>query len=311
MRRSLLLPAFVFFVVASLVSSLSARAQDAQAPADQQKPAEPAAPAERAAPGAQAPAVRAKKGESADPNGTWKWERTFQDNKAEFVVRLNWADKKLTGKYSAFGATTDIEDGRFDKDELSFVAHREFNGNKLDVRFKGKVDGDQLRGTINVDFGNGPLDFEWVAKRTVDIDDVLGTWKLRIEGPQGVIEPQITITREGDALHGAYESPFGTRDAKALKLKNGVLSWEISGEINGGQFKVAYSGKPRGNAIAGKAAFDFGGNTGEMDFTGQRTPPKEESKEAKAAPAGAASSADKPADETKRPPLEDEPKSSN
>jgi hypothetical protein len=293
-------------------------AQDAEAPTG----AETSDDADRDVPvgDAQKPAEAKKDAGPPDPNGTWAWERTFQDNTTEFVVRLAWEDKKLTGKYSAFGNTTEIEDGRFDKGELSFTCHREFGGNEFDVHFKGKVEGDEIRGNINLDFGQGPQDFEWIAKRTVTPEDVLGVWKLRVETERGVVEPQITITQKGDALHGDYESPFGQREAKKVALKDGELSWEISSDDGGGQFgpfKVVYKGKPRGNNIAGKSEFDFGGNTGEAEFTGKRTPPKEgAADDGEAGSAGeppgssprsdAASDADASDDTPRRPPTEDE-----
>ena len=299
MRTSFSLTAAAF-LAACLFAAQHGRAQDAQAPAVD-------APA---ATDAEKGAEAKKDAGPADPNGTWQWERTFQDNAAVFLVRLLWDDKKLTGTYSAFGSTTDIEDGSFDKGNVSFISKREFNGNAFEVKFKGKVEGEEIRGNLTVDFGQGPQDFEWIAKRTVTPEDVLGVWKLRIESERGVIEPQITITRKGEDLVGAYESPFGKRDAKELKLKDGELSWEISGDAGGNQFKVVYKGKPRGNSIAGKSEFDFGGNTGETEFTGKRTPPKEDAdsgdRPAGDAPASADAPEDKPADGSKRPPLEDD-----
>jgi len=108
-----------------------------------------------------------------------------------------------------------------------------------------------------------------------------------------VIEPQITITQDGDKLHGAYVSPFGEREAKELSLKDGELSWTISSDDNDDfDFQVVYHGKPRGNKIAGSNEFDFGGDTGTMEFTGERTPP--EDKEA-AQPTVKAKAAEPPA----------------
>jgi hypothetical protein len=143
------------------------------------------------------------------------------------------------------------------------------------VHFKGKVAADDITGTVNRDRGDGPQEFDWHAKRTLDADDVLGVWKLRVVSPNGVIEPQITITKDDKGLHNTYVSPFGVREAKNLTVKDGEMTWEIGGENNGMQFSVKYRGKPRGNTIAGKADFDFDGNTGTMDFTGKRTPPDE------------------------------------
>ena len=138
--------------------------------------------------------------------------------------------------------------------------HREFNGNKFDVGFTGKVAADTIDGKVNVDFGQGPQDFDWHAKRFVDVNDILGTWELRLETPNGVIEPKITITSDKDGLHGHYVSPFGEREAKNIELKDGQLTWEISGERDGNQFKAVYRGKPQGDSIKGTNDFDFNGN---------------------------------------------------
>jgi hypothetical protein len=212
---------------------------------------------------------------SIDPTGTWKWERTFNDNAAEFSLKLNWDGKKLSGKYSAFDQTSDIEDTKLENDKLSFLAKREFNGNAFEVKFDGTAEPDDIKGTIRVDFGNGPQDFDWHAKRAVETEDLLGTWSLKVETPNGLVEPRLTITEMDDKLHGAYVSPFGEREAKNVTLVNNELSWEISGERDGNQFKVVYTGKPRGNRIEGNTEFDFGGNTGTVGFTGERTPPEE------------------------------------
>jgi hypothetical protein len=51
------------------------------------------------------------------------------------------------------------------------------------------------------------------------------------------------------------------------------LTWTISGERDGNTFKAVYKGKPDGNEIKGSVDFDFAGNSGTIDFSGQRTPP--------------------------------------
>jgi hypothetical protein len=58
-------------------------------------------------------------------------------------------------------------------------------------------------------------------------------------------------------------------------LKDNTLSWEVSVVNNGMEFNVKYAGKPRGNTMDGSNEFTVGENTGKMNFTGKRTPPKE------------------------------------
>ena len=241
----------------------------------------------------------AEKKETApvDPSGTWKWEVEIGGNTAEFKLKLNWDGKKLTGKYTAFDNTTDIEVAKLEKDQLSFVDKREFNGNEIVAEFKGKVKPDDIDGTVTVEFGdNGPQDFDWTPKRAVEIDDVVGKWELSLEGPNGAIEPQLTLTKDGEKLSGKYVSPFGERVPKSVTLKDNKLIWDVSGERDGAQFKVVYTGIPRGNTIEGDAEFDFDGNTGSMEFTGKRTPPEEKEKVAAEAKPVTEAAPAKPAD---------------
>jgi hypothetical protein len=241
------------------------------------------------------------KSPSRDPSGTWNWERTFNDNKAEFTLKLNWDGKRLAGKYSAFNRTTDIEDAKLEKDQISFLAKREFNGNKFEVKFNGKVEPENLVGKITVDFGNGPQDFDWNAKRSVSADDVVGVWDLRVESPGGAVTPRLTITKTSeDKLQGSSESVMGKFEAKNIELKDNTLTWQVIGEGPNGKIDIRYKGKPRGNTIEGENEFDFGGTKGKMKFTGTRTPP-EGKKEARK-PADKEEAASRSADENKREP---------
>ncbi|MGD9631970.1 MAG: hypothetical protein AB7G28_11035 [Pirellulales bacterium] len=243
----------------------------------------------------------AAKSETVDPSGSWKWEYSFNDNPAEFMLELNWDGKQLTGKYTAFNKTTDIEETKFTPDnKISFLSKREFNGNQFTVHFDGEAKPTEIVGKVAVDFGQGPQEFDWTAKRVIAPEDVLGVWKLRLETERGVIEPQLTITKDGDNLKGHYESPFGEREAKELALKEDGLSWKVeSGDDDQFQFHVTYKGQPRGNKISGSADFDFNGNTGTMEFTGERTPPQAEAATpqpaAQGAPVGEGTTETKPA----------------
>jgi hypothetical protein len=227
---------------------------------------------------ARAEEAETKKPETIDPTGSYEWEYSFNDNPAVFSLDLNWDGKQLTGKYTAFNNTTDIAESSFTpKNEVSFIANREFNGNKFTVHFEGEVKPEEIVGTVAVDFGQGPQEFDWAAKRVVNVDAVVGVWKLKVETERGAMEPQLTITKEGDKLAGHYESRFGEREAKDLAFMDGELTWRIeSKEDEDFDFEIKYSGKPRGDKIAGAAEFDFGGNTGSMKFSGERTPPKSE-----------------------------------
>ncbi len=146
----------------------------------------------------------------------------------------------------------------------------------------------------------GRSEFDWNPKRAVEIDDVVGTWDLRVETANGVVEPKLTITKDGDKLSGkSISQVFGELEAKNLELKDNKLSWEISGSNGGFDINVKYAGQPRGNAIEGTNEFTVGENTGTMKFTGKRTPPEEKEKPAAGAKPAAEATPATPAAEAK------------
>ena len=101
-----------------------------------------------------------------DPTGTWKWEMTRGDQKREVSLKLKLEGDKLTGSMPGRNnEETKIEDGKFKDGELSFSVTREFNGQKFTTKYKGKVDGDTIKGTQERERDGKTNSSEWVAKR--------------------------------------------------------------------------------------------------------------------------------------------------
>ena len=55
---------------------------------------------------------------------------------------------------------------------------------------------------MEVDFDGNLRGFDWDAKRVVDGEDVVGTWQLKIETPNRVVEPTIQLLKNGETLKG-------------------------------------------------------------------------------------------------------------
>jgi hypothetical protein len=109
-----------------------------------------------------------------NPTGTWKWTPAAGGGGGgkkggaprEMTLKLKLDGDKLTGSVPGRGDTeTQIEEGTFKNGEVSFKVTRERNGNKTVTTYKGKVDGDTLKGTITRGDAE-PVKFE--AKRSKD-----------------------------------------------------------------------------------------------------------------------------------------------
>jgi hypothetical protein len=215
------------------------------------------------------------KSPAVDPSGTWRWEVDFGGNIAEFSLKLDWDGEKLTGTYTAFDQAEEIKETKFEDGELAYTSRREFQGNVVEAKFRGKVEDDAIAGKVTVEFGGDPMEYDWNPKRSVEIEDVVGVWQLRLETPNGdVVEPKLTVSKKDKGIEGAYSSPLlGEHDAEKIALKDGLLTWELNAEINGNAFSATYKGKPRGKLMKGTIELS-GGNFDGMPFTAKRLPEK-------------------------------------
>lgn len=226
-------------------------------------------------------AVRAqeKKEESkpTDPSGTWRWTHDEGGETVKDVLKLNFDEREVTGSYQGRVASK-VEKARVDGNQLFVEFHIEADGQKIGLKFEGKIDGDDVVGKVVVEnFG----EFPWTAKRTLEAADVVGSWNITLKTDDGqTFEPVVKIRQEGDQLKGVYISKLIDKELelKDLRVKDKKLTFEVSGDANGNSFTLKYSGEPRGDRMSGKVSYTVGGQSGELAFKAIR--PEEKPKDA-------------------------------
>jgi hypothetical protein len=104
---------------------------------------------------------------AGDPTGTWKWTVPGRDGQPrEFTLKLELKDGQLTGSMSGFRGETPLSDVSFKDDQIAFSVVREFNGNKFETKYQGKLDGDTLKGSSEGTGRDGKVTKrEWTATR--------------------------------------------------------------------------------------------------------------------------------------------------
>jgi hypothetical protein len=210
--------------------------------------------------------------EKTDPSGTWTWVRALEGESGRSVLKLSYKDGKLTGVYKRLGQAVPIINGKFEKNEVSFEADGKWGEQTIHGKFQGKVSKDAIRGEIEVSVDGGSLPLSWVATRGVDFDDVTGTWTLKIEIPDSEALPtSLQLSADGEKLSGSLKSPFGEQPAKMVKLAGSDLSWTTEGSYQGKMAKAVCHAKTEGDRMKGTLEYEYDGNTGTIQFTGQRT----------------------------------------
>ena len=110
----------------------------------------------------------------ANVAGNWTWTTPGRnggpDRKSTLTLKVE--GDKVSGKIAAAGrdgapVDTAIEAAKLDGATISFTVTREFNGNKFVQKFNGKVEGDSIKGKIDVDRDGQTTSRDWEAKREV------------------------------------------------------------------------------------------------------------------------------------------------
>jgi hypothetical protein len=104
---------------------------------------------------------------AGDPNGNWGWKFTTQGGQEiELSLTLKADGEKLTGTLNLpTGDNVDIKDGKFKADEVSFTTTFERQGVTVTSKYKGKVEGDTIKGKIERERGGETVTRDWEATR--------------------------------------------------------------------------------------------------------------------------------------------------
>ena len=212
---------------------------------------------------------------SVDPSGTWRREYDWNNERVAETLRLTLLeDGKLGGALWLNEMGFEVKDGKLEGNKLSFSISGDYEGTAWASHYTGAVTGDRIDGTVVLEVGDQSWDFAWAPQRSVQMDDVVGTWRIRIEMEDGnVLEPTMKISKEGAQYESTYTSMQGQGlDVKDLRVEQNTLRFTVTAAYDGSALKVDYQGRPYGGQITGSLDYDFGGYTGQTAFTARRKP---------------------------------------
>ena len=101
---------------------------------------------------------------AADVSGTWKATADFGGQTMERTFTFKVDGNKLTGETtSSRMGTSTITDGKVEGDNISFTITVKFQDNEMKLNYKGKVNGNEIKFTV--ENPNGGQTIEWNAKK--------------------------------------------------------------------------------------------------------------------------------------------------
>jgi hypothetical protein len=104
---------------------------------------------------------------AGNPTGKWTWKQMGQNGEVAMTLELKQDGEKLTGTLMREGSDmkSEIKEGTVKGDDIAFVVVREFNGQERKTQYKGKIDGDAIKGNVITNRQGQEQSREWVANR--------------------------------------------------------------------------------------------------------------------------------------------------
>ena len=205
--------------------------------------------------------------------GTWKWTFNIPNGDTiEPFVKLKQDGDKLTGDLNWRGTDTAVSEGRIKDGEVSFKVFRERDGRKVTTSYKGKLDGDTIKGKYESDWSGETRSFDWEAKRAKEAARAAGTWKWSFTTQDGqTFETTLKLKQDGDKLTGTATGRGGNEtEIEDGKIKGSDVSFKIVRERDGQKFTVKYKGELKGDSIKGNSERERDGQTVSRDWEAKR-----------------------------------------
>ena len=124
---------------------------------------------------------------SQDPSGTWVWESEIQGETKTNSLKVRIEGETLVGEYKRGDIEATIRNGKSNGEGIVFeLPFKRNNGSEWVVACEAKIEGNDLSGSYRFEGNNGVEEHEWNATREIAVEDLVGAWKLHIDGPDGV-----------------------------------------------------------------------------------------------------------------------------
>jgi hypothetical protein len=214
-----------------------------------------------------------EKKKNVEVSGTWRYEYELEGATRKDTLKLqSGKDGQVMGTYSGVSEKPiEFANGKIAGDEVVLELSLTYQGTPVKIKYNGKIKGDDIVGKIVASTGEGDMDFEWTAKRSVEAADVVGLWELEINAGDSVLEPSLEITLDGKDLKGTYKDSNSNIEVslEKLRIEKNSLKFTINAKLDGAEVKADFSGRPYGNKINGTVEYNLNGDTGEVEFNGK------------------------------------------
>jgi hypothetical protein len=220
-----------------------------------------------------------------DLSGTWLVSLETPQGKMELETTLTQDGEKLSGQLTSPMGAVDFT-GTFVKNALSILYSVPIQGQVIDIRMTGSVEGDALSGMVDL---GGLMQAPWSAKRKPataaaaaatgaapatnggapaarEPGSVTGKWNLTVQMGANALPLTATLTQDGETVTGSIQTPFGALPATGTMVGT-ALTLQFTAPMPQGPMNVTMNGQLGPNGLSGKSTI---AGVGEGDWSATR-----------------------------------------
>jgi hypothetical protein len=216
--------------------------------------------------------VGAAEEQGPDLSGAWILKfNSPNGDKIRLPMTLKQEGEKITGKMKRPDATeSELEEGTFKDGQIAFSVQQKRNQRTITAKYAGKLEGEQLKGTFESNFGGNTRTIQWSADRKRN--DATGVWKWTFMREDGQpMEFTLKLKQDKTALSGVSISPNGNETPLTNTTANGnELAFNVVRERDDRKFITSFHGKRTEDTISGKIEADWTGEPRSYEWTAKR-----------------------------------------
>ncbi|MBP8305022.1 MAG: hypothetical protein KBE04_12955 [Phycisphaerae bacterium] len=203
-----------------------------------------------------------------------KWDLTTTSEFGAMPGRMV-VEGDLSGIYESFGGETPMKELKLEGDQVTFKVEMGFGDQTFPMNFKGKIDGNTLKGQMGSEMGTSE-----VTGKKADAapaagaaaagtpgtapSGLVGTWEMTSEGRDGT--PRTNTLKIRADMTGTYTSRDTETPIKDLKVEGNQVTFKYTRSFNDQEFTQEFKGRVEGNTLKG----EFVSERGSRAITGKK-----------------------------------------
>lgn len=212
--------------------------------------------------------------------GTWTVSVDSPQGQMTLDTTFKQDGEKITGEVNSPMGSVDFT-GTLVKNEIAVAYTVSIQGQTLDIRMTGTVEGDNMAGNLDV---GGMMQAPWTARRKPDAPttasaaapaapavsatpgSVTGKWNIQVQMGANPMALTGQLTQTGEAVAGTITTMLGDLPVTGT-MAGSALTLKFSAQTPQGPLDVTMNGTVTGNSIAGKSTL---AGLGEADWSATR-----------------------------------------